>query len=140
MTNTGHVAVNDVVLGSLTPRGADTNGMPLTQLFGFERVHLQPGETKNVYLYPDLECFTQVGADGTWTAVAGGYRATFGVAETAERGMGLLTYAFSVVQAARAYQTRRRHPAWRDVHHLVIQNNDNPRRACWLPEIQHAFL
>ena len=72
-------------------------GTPLKQLFGFERVHLRPGETKSVYLYPNLRDFTQVGADGKRAAVPGRYHVSFGVAETAEFGMGFATHAFTAV-------------------------------------------
>ena len=64
VTNTGSVPADDVVLGFLTPPGAGVNGVPLKQLFGFDRIHLQPGETKSVYLYPNLRDFTQVGHAG----------------------------------------------------------------------------
>lgn len=83
--------------GFSPPPGAGTNGVPLKQLFGFERVHLKPGETKSVYLYPDLKEFTQVGPDGHREALAGSYLVSFGLSETAELGMGYTTHSFSAI-------------------------------------------
>ena len=97
VTNTGSVAADDVVLGFLTPPGAGTDGVPLKQLFGFERIHLKPGETQSVYLNPNLRDFTQVGATGERAAVPGTYTVSFGVEETAKHGMGHVTHSFAVV-------------------------------------------
>ena len=90
VTNTGKVDADDVVLGFLTPPGAGTGGVPLKQLFGFERVHVKAGQTVSVFLYPTVGTFTQVDADGRRRALAGRYTFRFGVAETAPLGMGFV--------------------------------------------------
>jgi hypothetical protein len=93
VTNTGSVPADDVVLGFLTPPGAGVNGVPLKQLFGFDRIHLQPGETKSVYLYPNLRDFTQVGEAGERAAVPGTYTVSFGIEETATQGQGYVAHS-----------------------------------------------
>lgn len=90
VTNTGTVDADDVVLGFLTPPGAGKNGVPLQTLFGFERVHVKAGETVQVYLYPGMTDFSQVGEDGKFYALEGEYEVHFGVAETAKFGMGFV--------------------------------------------------
>ena len=97
VTNTGSVPADDVVLGFLTPPNAGKGGAPLKQLFGFERVHVLPGQTVSVYLYPRLADFVQVQADGTRKALAGEYTASFGVEESAALGMGFARHAFTAV-------------------------------------------
>jgi hypothetical protein len=97
VTNTGDVDADDVVLGFLTPPGAGIGGVPLQTLFGFERVHLEAGETKTVYLYPALTDFSQVDAQGARYTLPGQYTFAFGVAETAPHGMG---YVEHVVETA----------------------------------------
>lgn len=90
VTNTGDVDADDVVLGFLTPPGAGTDGVPLKTLFGFERVHVKAGETVQVFLYPTMTDFAQVRESGEFEAHPGNYRVHFGVAETAEHGMGFV--------------------------------------------------
>ena len=97
VTNTGDVDADAVVLGFVVPPGAGEDGVPLQQLFGFERVHVPAGETVTVWLYPSLLDFTAVGADGARAARAGEYTFRFGVRETSARGMG---YAEHTVIAA----------------------------------------
>ena len=97
VTNTGRVDADDVVLGFLTPPGAGTHGVPLSLLFGFERVHVKAGETKTVFLYPSLTDFTQVGVGGDRRVVSGDYTASFGVKETADKGMGFDQHAITMV-------------------------------------------
>jgi len=88
VTNTGSVAADDAVLGFLTPPGAGVGGLPLKQLFGFERVHVKPGETVQVYLYPALTDFAfAAAADGARAPLAGTYTVSFGVAAP---GMGFV--------------------------------------------------
>merc|ERR1711953_478347 len=87
VTNTGSRDADDVVLGFLTPPGAGKNGVPLKQLFGFERVHVKAGQTKTVYLYPSLPDFAQADRAGQLKALAGDYQVHFGVQETAPHGM-----------------------------------------------------
>ena len=50
VTNTGSRDADDVVLGFLVPPGAGANGVPLQELFGFERVFVPAGQTVTVYL------------------------------------------------------------------------------------------
>lgn len=88
VTNTGKMDADDVVLGFIRPPGAGQNGVPLRQLFGFERVHVRAGETVKVFLYPALTDFAQVGASGRLAATPGEYRLHFGVEETLRHGMG----------------------------------------------------
>jgi len=88
VTNTGSMDADDVVLGFLTPPSAGTDGIPLTVLFGFERVHVKAGETVSIFLYPALTDFAQPSADGKLKAAPGQYRVHFGVAEAHAHGMG----------------------------------------------------
>jgi hypothetical protein len=97
VTNTGAVAAADAVLGFLTPPGAGVDGVPLKALFGFERVRLQPGESKSVYLYPELSQFAQVGLSGKRAVLAGEYIVSFGVAETARHGQGFASQRLATV-------------------------------------------
>jgi hypothetical protein len=85
-----------VVLGFLVPPGAGTNGVPLQELFGFERVFVPAGQTVTVYLGAQGVRFTQAGQDGVRRALKGGYTVRFGVAETAEQGMGFAEMKLSV--------------------------------------------
>jgi hypothetical protein len=96
VTNTGSVDSDDVVLGFLVPPGAGTNGVPLQELFGFERVFVPAGQTVTVYLGAQGVRFTQAGQDGVRRALKGGYTVRFGVAETAEQGMGFAEMKLSV--------------------------------------------
>lgn len=88
VTNTGPIDSDDVVLGFLVPPGAGQNGVPLQQLFGFERVHVRAGTTVTVYIAANGVSFTQPLADGRRVALPGEYTVRFGVAETAAFGMG----------------------------------------------------
>jgi beta-D-xylosidase 4 len=93
------------VLGFLKPPGAGVDGVPLQQLFAFERVHLRAGESKLVSLYPSLLDFTTVtnlGDAGATTgvrrsALPGRYRFVFGVAETHRFGMGYTEHSVETV-------------------------------------------
>ena len=88
VTNTGSVDSDDVVLGFLVPPGAGTNGVPLQELFGFERVFVRAGETVTVYLGAQGVRFTQADVNGVRHALGGEYTVRFGVRETAAHGMG----------------------------------------------------
>ena len=96
VTNTGSVDSDDVVLGFLVPPGAGANGVPLQELFGFERVFVPAGQTVTVYLGAQGVRFTQAGVDGVRRALAGEYSVRFGVAETAAGGMGFAERTFVV--------------------------------------------
>jgi len=96
VTNTGTVDSDDVVLGFLVPPGAGAGGVPLQELFGFERVFVPAGATVTVYLGAQGVRFTQAGADGVRRALAGEYKVRFGVRETAAGGMGFAERAFTL--------------------------------------------
>ena len=87
VTNTGDVASDEVVLGFLVPPNAGEGGTPLQSLFGFERVHLAPGESVVVDLTPSLMDFTAVDvSSGGYVARPGTYVAKFGVEATVASG------------------------------------------------------
>ena len=88
VTNTGAVDSDDVVLGFLTPPGAGANGVPLQELFGFERVFVPAGQTVTVYLGAQGVRFCQPDTDGVRHVLKGEYTVTFGVKESAALGMG----------------------------------------------------
>ena len=95
VTNTGTVDSDDVVLGFLVPPGAGTDGTPLQELFGFERVHVPAGQTVTVYLGAQGVRFTQPDAEtGVRRALGGEYKVRFGVRETAAGGMGFAEHTF----------------------------------------------
>lgn len=60
VTNTGSMDSDYVVLGFLTPPGAGTNGIPLSSLFGFDRVHVAVGQTVTVWLGVGARDLTRV--------------------------------------------------------------------------------
>ena len=95
VTNTGAVDSDDVVLGFLVPPGAGQNGVPLQELFGFERVFVPAGQTVTVFLGAQGVRFTQAGVDGVRRALRGEYRVYFGEKESAARGQG---YAEAVLR------------------------------------------
>ena len=99
VTNTGSVDSDDVVLGFLVPPQAGTGGVPLQELFGFERVFVPAGGTVTVYLGAQGVRFTQAGKDdGVRRALPGEYTARFGVRETAAGGgMGYAELKVSAV-------------------------------------------
>ncbi len=88
VTNSGTVDSDDVVLGFLTPPGAGANGVPLQELFGFERVFVPAGQTVTVYLGAQGVRFCQPDAAGVRHVLKGEYGVSFGVRETAALGMG----------------------------------------------------
>ena len=79
---------DDVVLGFLVPAGAGTGGVPLQELFGFERVHIPAGQTVTVYLGAQGVRFTQADEAGVRRFLPGDYTVRFGVKETLAHGMG----------------------------------------------------
>jgi hypothetical protein len=96
VTNTGAVDSDDVVLGFLVPPGAGVDGVPLQELFGFERVFVRAGETVTVYLGAQGVRFTQADKDGVRRFLAGDYTVRFGVREAAASGMGFAELPLSV--------------------------------------------
>jgi hypothetical protein len=71
VTNTGSVDSDDVVLGFIVPPGAGVNGVPLQELFGFQRVFVPAGQTVTVYLGAQGVRFTQAGVDGVRRVLRG---------------------------------------------------------------------
>jgi len=92
VTNTGNYDADDAVLGFVVPPGAGTNGVPLRNLFGFERIHVARGQTVTVTLNPSLYDFTQVDEDGKRYARAGQYLFQFGIPETQQYGQGFAVH------------------------------------------------
>lgn len=89
VTNTGTVDSDEIVLGFLSPPGAGTGGVPLQQLYGFERVHVPAGESVLVSLYPELTHFTHVDTTGERYELPGEYTFQFGVSgQDGLEGMG----------------------------------------------------
>jgi len=97
VTNTGSVDSDDVVLGFLVPPGAGTNGVPLQELFGFERVFVPAGQTVTVYLGAQGVRFCQADKEGVRRILRGEYTVRFGVKESAALGMGFAEQKFLVV-------------------------------------------
>ena len=96
VTNTGSMDADDVVLGFLVPPGAGVGGVPLQELFGFERVFVPAGQTVTVYLGAQGVRFTQADADGIRRFLPGNYKVRFGVQETLAHGMGFAETTLSV--------------------------------------------
>ena len=88
VTNTGAVDSDEVVLGFLVPPGAGANGVPLQELFGFERVFVPAGQTVTVYLGAQGVRFCQADREGVRHALRGEYKVRFGLRESAALGMG----------------------------------------------------
>ena len=97
VTNTGDVDADDVVLGFVTPPGAGKNGVPLKQLFGFERVHVKAGQTVTAHLYPSLMDFSVADVAGERSPLAGEYTISFGIERAARHGMGYVEAKLSAV-------------------------------------------
>jgi beta-D-xylosidase 4 len=99
VTNTGSVDSDEVVLGFLKPPGAGTNGVPLQQLYGFERVHVPAGKTVLVQLYPSLADFSQVDGNGERYDLPGEYTFHFGVGgeHAGTKGMGYAEHKITMV-------------------------------------------
>jgi hypothetical protein len=95
VTNSGSVDSDDVVLGFLVPPGAGVDGVPLQELFGFERVYVPAGQTVTVYLGAQGVRFTQAGVDGVRRVLRGEYTVRFGVRETAAHGSGFAELSFT---------------------------------------------
>ena len=86
VTNRGAAASDEVVLGFLVPPNAGLDGEPLQSLFGFERVHLLPGQSIDVWLTPSPMDFAHVDATGRFTPRPGTYTAHFGVEAASAHG------------------------------------------------------
>jgi len=67
VTNTGSIAGDEVVQAFITGTG------PIKQLFGFQRVSLQPGESKEVFFAGTAKIFSQVNTFGDRIVKEGTY-------------------------------------------------------------------
>jgi hypothetical protein len=67
VTNTGTVAGDDVVLAYIIPPQVLHNGetSPIKQLFGFERINLNIGETKQVFFPLNIKSILTIAQDGS---------------------------------------------------------------------------
>jgi beta-glucosidase-like glycosyl hydrolase len=83
VTNAGSVDSDYVVLGFLVPPGAGAGGVAQQQLFGFERVRVNAGQTVTVWLGVGARDLTRVARDAEGraarVAVAGEYAVRVGV-------------------------------------------------------------
>jgi hypothetical protein len=79
VTNTGNYDADDVVIGFLIPPGAGSNGVPIQQVFGFQRVFVPVNATVQVWLGLTARDFTQVTPEGVRVVSAGIYTLRFGV-------------------------------------------------------------
>jgi len=96
VTNTGSEDADDVVLAFAAAPGAGSDGLPIQELIGFERVHVKAGEKAMVTVQPELSMFSQVDENGNRYPLSGEYKVWFGVKATESLGMG---YAETTVQA-----------------------------------------
>ncbi len=76
VTNTGTVPGDDVVLAYVTPPDKLVNdpSPPIKALFGFERVHLDVGQTTQVFFPLNIQSLLTVGHDGSKWLEPGSYR------------------------------------------------------------------
>jgi len=74
VTNTGKVESDNVVLGFITNQ---PNGL-LKELFGYERVHLKPGENTTVYFTVPPQVLSTVDEEGNEDILPGIYHLTMG--------------------------------------------------------------
>jgi len=78
VTNTGKVAGDEVVLAYFYPTNLTTMAVPLIkQLFGFERVHVAPGQTVTVYFDVDSTTIQVVDKKGNFVSAPGLYKMEF---------------------------------------------------------------
>jgi hypothetical protein len=80
VTNTGEVAGDDVVLAFITPPQQSLNdpSPPMKNLFGFERVHLDVGQTTQVYFPFNVQSLLTIAHDGSKWIEPGPYRILIG--------------------------------------------------------------
>jgi beta-D-xylosidase 4 len=80
VTNTGRVNGDDVVLAYIVPPQVLRDGVtpPKKQLFGFERVNLNVGETKQVFFPFNIESMLTVARDGSKWFHGGKYHILIG--------------------------------------------------------------
>jgi hypothetical protein len=80
VTNTGMMDGDDVVLAYVTPPQVLRDGQtpPIKQLFGFERVHLNVNETKQVFFTFNIETLFAIARDGSKWLHPGDYHILIG--------------------------------------------------------------
>jgi hypothetical protein len=80
VTNTGSVPGGDVVLAYVTPpqQSLSDPSPPIKELFGFERVHLDVGQTTQVFFPLNIQSLLTVGHDGSKWLEPGSYRILIG--------------------------------------------------------------
>ena len=80
VTNTGLMGGDDVVLAFITPPQEFVSGEtpPIKQLFGFERVHLNVNESKEVFFPINIDTLLLVAHDGSKWLHSGLYRIIVG--------------------------------------------------------------
>ena len=80
VTNTGTVAGDDVVLAYIIPPSKLVNdpSPPIKVLFGFERVHLDVGQTTQVFFPLSIQSLLTVGLDGSKWLEPGSYKIRIG--------------------------------------------------------------
>ncbi|MBC7234985.1 MAG: glycoside hydrolase family 3 C-terminal domain-containing protein [Chloroflexi bacterium] len=88
VTNVGKRASDEVVQLYLSDLEASVR-VPLYQLCGFQRIHLQPAETKTVCLRVEPVMMQIVGEDGTRRFEPGRFRLTAGGCSPGRRGLEL---------------------------------------------------
>jgi hypothetical protein len=55
------------------------------------------GQSRSVYLYPELTNFAAVGSDGVRAVIAGEYTVQFGLRESSTLGMGFTEHKLQTV-------------------------------------------
>jgi beta-glucosidase len=89
VTNTGGVASDCVVLGFVS---SDHDDAPVNrELFGYDRIFLQPGQSQFVYFSVPPQVLSLVDVQGVETIRPGTYRLQFGVHGAAEGTPGFAT-------------------------------------------------
>jgi hypothetical protein len=80
VTNTGLLPGDDVVLAYVTPPRTSLKdpSPPIKQLFGFERVHLDKGETAQIYFPLNVNALLTVAEDGSKWLEPGHYQIIIG--------------------------------------------------------------
>lgn len=80
VTNTGSVLGDDVVLGFITPSNTSSvdPSPPLKQLFGFERIRLDIGQTTQVFFPLNVQSLLRVAHDGSKWLEPGSYHILIG--------------------------------------------------------------
>ena len=139
VTNTGTVDADDVVLGFISPPGAGTDGLPLKELFGFERVHVKAGQTTTVWLYPAMTAFSQTSRNGERTPLSGEYRVSFGVGESARLGMGFAETSIAARPSGTSIAAQRSSPNAKSVLLWTTEDDSTPAsRAALMAKLQRV--